>query len=191
MGKYCTKCGTKLEDTDDFCSNCGASLNNETFAKSQKSTYPDYKMLIFIAIGVIVILFVGIMLFASMGSGIPLVHADFEAFEMDVPEGSNIEIYQTFSDTILYENNGAYSEDISTMTASVNPIDTTIADRLVEENEDMTLYKVNEDSFVAKNKGTVYYELLCQKEGIYFKLGGTNPDLLKEMSKTIELKNTN
>lgn len=191
MSKYCTKCGTKLEDTDDFCSNCGTSLNNSGFAQSQRNSSPNYKMLIFIAIGLIAILFIGAMLLSSMGSGIPLVHADFEAFEMDVPEGSNIEIYQTFSDSIIYENNGAYPEDISTMTVSTEPIEPTLATVLVEENDDMALYKVNENSRLVKEIGTVYYELSCQKDGIYFNLGGTNPDLLKEISETIELKNTN
>ena len=37
MGKYCSKCGTKLEDNEEFCSNCGASLKKDTSAKSQKN----------------------------------------------------------------------------------------------------------------------------------------------------------
>lgn len=190
MSKYCSKCGTKLEDTDEFCSNCGASLNKSSFIESQKNSLYEYKKLIFIVIGVIVILFVGVMLMGSMGNGVPLVHADFEAFEMDIPEGSTFEIYKSFSDSIIYENNGKYSEDIDGMMVSTNSIDTSVAHKLIDESDDMKLYTVDENSFVGKNGGTDYYQLLCQKDGLYFELSGKNPDLLKQVSKTIEVTNT-
>ena len=45
MSKYCSKCGTKLEDTDEFCSNCGASLNKSSFIESQKNSLYEYKKL--------------------------------------------------------------------------------------------------------------------------------------------------
>ena len=88
MGKYCSKCGTKLEDNEEFCSNCGASLKKDTSAKSQKNPSFDSKKLIFVAIGVVIVLFMGIILIGSMGTGIPLEHSDFGIFEIDTYGGT-------------------------------------------------------------------------------------------------------
>ena len=190
MGKYCSKCGTKLEDNEEFCSNCGASLKKDTSAKSQKNPSFDSKKLIFVAIGVIIILIAGVILLGGVVNSVPLEHADFEIFEMDVPEGSDFQIYKSFSNTIIYSNHGQYSEDMGGIAVSTEPFDDSIIGKLVESNENMKLYKVDENSFIGKNGGSDFSELVYQKDGLYFHLDGSNPALLKKVAETIELKST-
>lgn len=190
MGKnYCSNCGAKLEDSDEFCSECGTALNVSNQLKTQKNTNFDSKKLIFIAIGIVVILFVGFLLVGSMGTGVPLETVDFEIFEISLPEGSNFEQYNSMGNLMpIFENTGAYSEDISGITISDKPIESGVASDLIEEKDNMKLYTVDENSFIGKNGGTGFYSLMCEQDGLYFKLDGENPNLLKEVAQTIVVK---
>lgn len=187
MGKiYCTQCGEELDDSASFCSKCGESLNDTTAIEPRKNIIPN-KKLIFVAIGVVIVLFMGIILIGSMGTGIPLEHSDFGIFEIDIPEGSNFEIYSSFSSAIIYDNNGKYSEEISGLSVHSKYHDPNVASELVEESDNMKVYQLAKG--LREKSDDNFYEVLYEQDGLYFDLSGENLDLLKQMANTIVVKN--
>ena len=196
MGKiYCTQCGNENDDSSKFCSSCGEPLdNNNTTALSNKTTtlpninLNNHKIIIIGLIAVIILLFVGILSTGIFTPNIPLQTADFGYFEMGIPEGSSFDQVNSMGNLMpQYENNGKYSEDFGLISFSTKPKETGIASDLIEENDNMKLYQISKD--LRDRSGKNYYELLYEKDGMYFDLAGENPDLLKQVAETIVVKN--
>lgn len=189
MGKiYCTECGNENNDSDKFCSSCGNPLNSTKTTELPKISLDNHQIIIIALIAVIILLFVGILSTGFLTPKIPLSTADFGYFEMGIPEGSSFNQVESIGHLMpQYENTGKYSEDFGLVSYSAKPQETNVASDLIEENDNMKLYELNKG--LQEKSGKNYYELLYEKDGMYFDLSGENPDLLKQAAETIVVKN--
>lgn len=191
MGKiFCSQCGSEHNDSDSFCEKCGKPLINTKPTTIQKNKSSNDKLIILALIGVIILLGVGILASGVLTPKIPLKHMDFGVFEIDVPEDSDFQQYDSVSvlnyHSAVYSNKGFNSEDFSTISVSTKSIENNVP-VLVEQTGNMKLYKSND---MQVSKFGEEYNLILEKNGFYFSLSGSNKDLLKEVAETIVVKNT-
>lgn len=185
---YCSKCGSENDSSDKFCSSCGKPLNNTKTNELPKINLDNHRIIIIALVAIIILLFIGILSTGFLTPKIPLQTTNFGQFEMGIPKGSNFNQVESIGHLMpQYENNGKYSEDFSLISYSTKPKETGIASDLIEENNNMKLYQLSKG--LRDNSGKNYYELLYEKNGMYFDLSGENPDLLKQVAETIVVKN--
>lgn len=151
----CSECGTECEDNAKFCKNCGAVLKQEPEKKSGILKGGDSKPIIITLIAVVIIILVGVGVYASgvFTPDVPLNTQDFGAFKVDVPEGSEFVVKDSVTTDpekvlVSYENKGKYGEELAFILASNNAsIDDNDDDdeiELVETDGNMKVYKYKE-----------------------------------------------
>jgi hypothetical protein len=153
----------------------------------------DNKLSLIVAIAVILIIVGGYLIITNQSSGeviedsldIPLKTQDFELFEIDIPKGSNFTVKNEADGMKYYQNDGEYSTNISGIIINKNLTDSLIGDASVPVSNSSSeqIY-----SFMLKNKTS--YKYVSKQGDVDIILIGDDLNLLKEISETIEVKDT-
>lgn len=120
-------------------------------------------------------------------SDISLKAQNFKLFEMNVPEGSNFTVENEVDGMKYYQNKGNYSKEFTGLIITKN-----MTDSLLGDNSEVLLNTSTEQiySLSVKNQTETLYKIVSQKDGADFMLFGNDLNLLKELSNTIEVKDT-
>lgn len=180
----CPKCGTENSDNSKFCTNCGEKLSAPTTsAKNDK----DKKIIIGL-IAVIAIMLVGVALFASgaLGPSVAYETKHFDGFDIDIPEGSEYKLSQSFTSNpknmfVGYLNHGKHELDAfgfhvgNNLTEKVLEFD---AEKISEE-DGVTLYKNESD-------GMTIYKAFKKGDDANIAVFGYDPEMIKHMAKSFK-----
>ena len=112
---------------------------------------------------------------------------NFKLFEMNVPEGSNFTVENEVDGMKYYQNKGNYSKEFTGLIITKN-----MTDSMLGDNSEVLLNTSTEQiySLSVKNQTETLYKIVSQKDGADFMLFGNDLNLLKELSNTIEVKDT-
>lgn len=69
IAKFCSKCGAKLDDDSDFCTQCGNSVNKK---KSGNNSFTINKKIVYAVIVIILIAVVGIFAYGNLSKTNPM-----------------------------------------------------------------------------------------------------------------------
>lgn len=149
--------------------------------------------LIVIVIAVILILVGGYLIVTNPyqsepvedSSDVSLKTQNFKLFEMDIPEGSNFTIENEVDGMKYYQNMGNYSKEFTGFIVTKN-----MTDSLVGNNSEVLLNTSAEQIYSLSVKNETLYKIVSEKDGVDFMLFGNDLNLLKELTNTIEVKDT-
>lgn len=180
----CHKCNSENSDTAKFCHKCGAELGAST---EPKKSFLEGKGLIILVIAVVAILAVAVAGYAVfIGSQPNLQTKDFGGFSISVPEGSDFVLKTNITNIpgklyVGYVNAGKWNTEAYSISISESKTVPTSTGEQVESSG-------NQKIFANKTSSGTIYTLYEDKGSCAIMLIGSNLNLLKEMSKTFQLK---
>lgn len=146
--------------------------------------------LIILIIAVLLIIAGGYFILNSNQSieydNVTLKTQDFKFFEIETPEKSNFTVKNTADNMIYYQNNGSYAKDFSGII-----INKGLTDELIGDNNNVILNTSNEQIYSIDLKNKTVYKIVSVYDDVDIILIGENLNLLKEVSNTTKIKNTN
>ncbi|MBR4448168.1 hypothetical protein [Methanobrevibacter sp.] len=117
---------------------------------------------------------------------IPLKTQDFNLFEIDIPKGSNFTVKNEASGMKYYQNTGKYANNISGIIINKNLTESLIGDNSVSVSNTTT-----EQIYSSQFKNGTIYKLVSNQDDVDFIIIGNDLNLLKEVSDTIKVKDSN
>lgn len=116
---------------------------------------------------------------------IPLKTQDFGLFEIDIPKGSNFTVKNEASGMKFYQNNGKYANNISGIIINKNLTESLIGDNSVSVSNTTT-----EQIYSSEFKNGTIYKMVSKQGDVDFIVTGNDLNLLKEVSDTIKVKDS-
>jgi len=116
-------------------------------------------------------------------SSITLKPHNFEAFSMDIPEGSNFTVQNEIDGMKSYQNNGSYADNFSRILVNKN-----LTESLIGDNAESILNTSEEQIYSSVFKNETVYKYVSLHDDVDVILIGDDLNLLKEIANTIEIK---
>lgn len=120
---------------------------------------------------------------SESSSEIPLKAHDFKLFEVKVPEGSDFKIKNQGDGMKFYQNNGSYSSNISGIIINKGLTDSLIGDKSFSISNSSS-----EQIYSSDFKNKTVYKYVSNQGDVDIILMGSDLNLLKEVSKSIKIK---
>jgi len=117
---------------------------------------------------------------------VPLKTQDFKLFEINIPKDSKFKIKNEAEGMKYYQNKGNNSNNLSGIIITKNP-----AKSLIGDNVESVLNTSTEQIYSFNMKNKTNYKLVSVQDKVNIILLGEDLNLLKEISSTIKIKNTN
>ena len=179
----CPECDFENPDGAKFCKSCGHQFKNSETTKPVSNGTKSNTPIIIVAIAIIIVL-AGVGVFASgiLDPGVPMVHKEFDYFELDVPEENNFKLATTNAVDddhflILYEDTSVPTKNVSSIMFGKN---------IDDDNDDE--YQIESDGNMKVYQDGKYYGVFVEKDGYQLEISGKNDvDTMKKMGKSFEL----
>ena len=151
----------------------------------------DKKLSLIIIIAVILIAVGGYLILTNQSGGdvsedssdIPLKTQNFKLFEIKVPEGSNFKVKNEADGMKYYQNTGNYSAIFSGIIVSKG-----LTDSLIGDNSFNISNSSSEQIYSSNFKNETIFKCVSNQGDVDVILIGNDLILLKEISKTIKIK---